>query len=82
MSDNAYSEFVNVEGSSVQVFAMRLDGDKLVWSISSTTGGVGATIGDSSEQAVKSLKQLKQQINGAIKFFNDKQKEINDETQK
>ena len=78
MNENAYSEFANVDGSSVQVFAMRLDGDKLVWSIGGTTGGIGAQIGDSTPNAVNSLKQLKKQIYGAVIFFNDKQKEIND----
>lgn len=78
MNENAYSEFANVDGSNVQVFAMQLDGDKLVWSIGGTTGGVGAQIGDSTANAVNSLKQLKKQIDGAVKFMNDKQKQIND----
>lgn len=78
MNENAYSEFADVSGSSIQVFAMQLDGDKLVWSIGSNTGGVGAQIGDSTTDAVKSLKQLKKQIDGAVKFMNDKQKQIND----
>jgi hypothetical protein len=78
MNENAYSEFANVDGSNVQVFAMQLDGDKLVWSIGGTTGGVGAQIGDSTPNAVNSLKQLKKQIDGAVKFMNDKQKQIND----
>jgi hypothetical protein len=78
MNENAYSEFANVDGSNVQVFAMQLDGDKLVWSIGGTTGGVGAQIGDSTPNAVNSLKQLNKQIDGAVKFMNDKQKQIND----
>lgn len=77
MNENAYSEFANVDGSNVQVFAMQLDGDKLVWSIGGTTGGVGVQIGDSTPNAVNSLKQLKKQIDGAVKFMNDKQKQIN-----
>jgi hypothetical protein len=82
MNENAYSEFANVDGSNVQVFAMQLDGDKLVWSIGGTTGGVGAQIGDSTANAVNSLKQLKQQIDGAVKFMNERQKKINDEKAK
>lgn len=78
MNENTYSEFATVDGSNVQVFAMQLDGDKLVWSIGGTTGGVGAQIGDSTSNAVQSLKQLKKQVDGAVKFFNDKQKQIND----
>lgn len=77
MNDNAYSEFANVAGSSIQVFAMQLDGGKLVWSVGSTTNGIGVQIGDNTEDAVKSLKQLKTQIDGAVKFMNAKQKEIN-----
>jgi len=78
MNPNTYSEFAKVDGSNIQVFAMQLDGDKLVWSIGGTTGGIGVQIGDSTSDAVKSLKELKKQIDGAVKFFNDKQKEIND----
>lgn len=77
MNDNAYSEFANVAGSSIQVFAMQLDGGKIVWSIGSTTNGIGVQIGDNTEDAVKSLKQLKTQIDGAVKFMNAKQKESN-----
>lgn len=78
MNENTYSEFATVDGSNVQMFAMQLDGDKLVWSLGGTTGGVGAQIGDSTPNAVHSLKQLKKQIDGAVKFMNDKQKQIND----
>lgn len=77
MNENTYSEFATVEGSNIQMFAMQLDGDKLVWLLGGTTGGVGAQIGDSSANAVKSLKELKRQIDGAVKFMNAKQKEIN-----
>lgn len=76
MNENSYSEFANVDGSNVQVFAMQLDGGKLVWSIGGTTGGIGAQIGDSTPAAVESLKQLKKQIDGAVKFMNAKQKEF------
>ncbi len=82
MNPNVYSEFSEVDGSNIQVFAMMLDGGKLVWSIGSKQNGIGVEIGDSTAQAVKSLKHLKKQIDGAIKFMNDKQKEINDETTK
>jgi prefoldin subunit 5 len=82
MNENVYSEFSDVAGSTVQVFAMKLDGDKLVWSIGSKQNGIGVEIGDTTTEAVKSLKQLKKQIDGAIKFMNDKQKEIHDETAK
>lgn len=78
MNENAYSEFANVAGSSIQVFAMVLDGGKIVWSVGSTTNGIGVQIGDNTDEAVESLKKLKQQIDGAVKFMNGKQKEIND----
>lgn len=77
MSENSFAEYSTVDGCSVQMFAMLLDTDKLVWSISSGTGGVGVQIGDSTPAAVESLKQLRKSIDGAIKFMNDKQKEIN-----
>lgn len=76
MNDNHYSEFTNVDGSNVQVFAMQLDGGKLVWSIGANTGGIGAQITDNTSDAVNTLKQLKKQVDGAVKFMNDKQKEI------
>jgi hypothetical protein len=78
MSDN-YSEFANVAGTNVQVFAMRFEDGKQVWSIGADTNGVGVRIGDTTEESVKSLKQLRTAINGAIKFMNDKQGNTNDE---
>lgn len=77
-----YSEFADVAGTSIQVFAMKLDDDKLVWSIGSNQNGIGAQIGDSTPDALKSLTRLKKQVDGAVKFMNDKQKEINDESKK
>lgn len=76
MNDNVYSDFVDVDGSSVQIFAMQLDTDKLVWSIGSTTHSVGIQLGDSTVQSKKTLKQMRKAIDGAIKFMNDKQKQI------
>lgn len=81
MSDN-YSEFATVAGTNVQVFAMRFEDGKQVWSIGSDSNAVGVRIGDTTDQATKSLKELRKAIDGAIKFMNDKQKEINDETKK
>lgn len=82
MNENAYSEFADVAGTSIQVFAMKLEDGKIVWSIGSNQNGIGVQIGDSTADGVKSLKRLKKQIDGAIKFMNDKQKEIHDETAK
>lgn len=76
MNDNAYSEFVNVDESSVQIFAMLLDTDKIVWSISSTTHSVSFNLGDNSADAIKTLKEMRKKIDGAIKFMNEKQKQI------
>lgn len=81
MSDN-YSEFANVAGTNIQVFAMRFDDDKQVWSIGGDGNGIGLRIGDTTENSVKSLKELRKAIDGAIKFMNDKQEKTNDESKK
>jgi hypothetical protein len=73
MNQNAYSEFADVAGTNIHVFAMKLEDGKIVWSIGSKQNGIGVEISDSTPDAVKSLKQLKKQIDGAIKFMNDKQ---------
>ena len=78
MSDN-YSEFANVAGTNIQVFAMRFEDDKKVWSIGADSNGIAVRIGDTTEQSVESLKQLRKAIDGAIKFMNDKQGNTNDE---
>lgn len=82
MNENVYSEFSDVAGTSIQTFAMEVESGKLVWSIGSKQNGIGVEISDSSADAVKSLKQLKKSIDGAIKFINDKQKEKHDEATK
>lgn len=79
MSEN-YSEFATVAGTNVQVFAMRFEDGKQVWSIGSDSGCVGVRIGDTTEESIKSLKELRNAINGAIKFMNVKQEKTNDET--
>jgi prefoldin subunit 5 len=82
MNNNPYSEFAEVAGTNIHVFALQLEDGKIVWSIGSKQNGIGVEISDSSTEAVDSLKRLKKQIDGAIKFMNDKQKEIHDETAK
>lgn len=77
MNDKVYSEFVDVAGSSIQIFAMQLDTDKLVWSIGSTTHSVAIQMGDTTKDSVKTLKQMRKSIDGAIKFMNGRQKQIN-----
>ena len=79
MSDN-YSEFANVAGTNIQVFAMRFEDNKQVWSIGADSNALAVRIGDTTEQSVESLKQLRKAIDGAIKFMNDKQGKTNDES--
>lgn len=78
MSDH-YSEFVNVNGTNIQVFAMKFDDEKKTWSIGAENNGIGIRINDTTENPVQSLKELRKTIDGAIKFLNDKQGKINDE---
>lgn len=79
MNEQAYSEFAEVAGTNIHVFALQLEDGKIVWSIGSKQNGIGVEISDSTADGVKSLKRLKKQIDGAIKFMNDKQGKINDE---
>lgn len=79
MNDKTYSEFAEVAGTNIHVFAMQLEDGKIVWSIGSKQNGIGVEISDSTPNGIKSLKRLKKQIDGAIKFMNDKQGNTNDE---
>lgn len=79
MNNNTYAEYTEIAGSLIQIFAMQLDSNKLVWSISSNTHGISIQINDNTENAVQSLKDLHRAIDGAINFLDVKQKEVNDE---
>jgi len=85
--DENFAEYVDLGTQRLQIFAMRSDG-KSIWSISNMSGNIDISIKSMDADALQQLKNIRKAIDGAIKFMNDKPKDIdvakgknNDESQ-
>jgi hypothetical protein len=72
-----YSEHFTIGDSRMMVFAMQHEDGKNAWIMSSTDHSVEIQISGHGEKAVAELKRMRKAIDGAVKFFNDKQKQNN-----
>lgn len=66
----------------MMVFAMQHQDGNNAWIISSTDHSVQIQLSGNGANAVAELKELRKGIDGAIKYFNDKQEKTNDESKK
>lgn len=76
------AEYVQLGTERFQIFSsMTMDG-KPYFSLSSMGGMVQVSISIIGDDAIKQLKELRNGINGSIKYLNDMKGKINDEAQK
>ena len=73
-----FSEHLTVGDSRMMVFAMQHEDGKNAWIISSTDHAVQIQLSGTGDNALAELKQLRKAIDGAVKFFNDKQQKSHD----
>jgi hypothetical protein len=76
--DENFAEYVDLGTQRLQIFAMRSYEHKPIWSIRNMGGNVEVSIKSIDADAVQQLKNMRKAIDGAIKFLNDKPKEIDD----
>ena len=76
------AEYVQIGTERFQIFSSQTMDGKPYFSLSSIGGTVQVSISMIGDDTTKQLKELRNAINGSIKYFNDAKGKINDETQK